>query len=69
MHVVSFHDDTACGRTGQYCYRAILADGLHGAIEILRQIKRLDLGFIGKDNVDVVADEIQEALAVAFDTE
>lgn len=49
--------------------RAILGDGLHGAIEILGQVERLDLRLIGKDNINVVTDKIEEALAVTFDAE
>ena len=46
---------------------AILAKGLQGAVKALREVERLELGFIGKDDIDAVPDEIEEAFAVAFD--
>ena len=66
---VAVDDDATGSRACQYGNRTILGDGLQGAIEILRQVERLDLGFIGKDDVDIVADKFEETVAMTLDAE
>ena len=68
-NVITMGHDTAQGRTGDHGHFTILAQRLQGAVKILRQVERLDFGFIGKDDIDVFADEIEEAFAVALDAE
>ncbi len=65
--LIAMGHDAAQGRAGDHGDFAILAQRLQGAVKILRQVERLDFGFIGKDDIDVVADEIEKAFAVALD--
>ena len=67
--IVAMGHDAAEGRACHNCDFTILAQRLQGAIKILRQVKRLDFSFIGKDDIDVLADEFEKALAVALDAE
>ncbi len=46
------HDDAALFRARQNGDSTVLADCLHGPVEILRLVERLDFGLVGKDDVD-----------------
>ena len=67
QNVIAMGHDTAQGRARNNGDFTILAQRLQGAVKILRQVERLDFGFIGKDDIDVFPDEIEKAFAVALD--
>ena len=67
QNIFAMGHDTAQGRAGDHGDFTILAQRLQGAVKILRQVERLDFGFIGKDDIDVLADEFEKAFAVALD--
>ena len=67
QNVITMGHDTAQGRAGDNGDFTILAQRLQGPVKILRQVERLDFGFIGKDDIDVIPDEFEKAFAVALD--
>ena len=69
MNLVTLHDDAASLRARQRRDGAILAHPLHSLVEMRDLIERGDLPLIGEDDVDVVADELEERVAMAVDAE
>ena len=67
QNILAMGHNTAQGRTGDNGDFTILAQRLQGPVKILRQVERLDFGFIGKDDIDVILDEFEKTLAVALD--
>jgi hypothetical protein len=69
MHLVAFHDDAAGRRAREHRKLAVGPHRLQGLVESLDPVERRDLGLVGEDDIDTGADEIEEALAMAFDAE
>ena len=64
---ISVGHDAAQGRACNNGHFTVLAERLQGTIKVLRAVERLDFGFVGKDNINVIPDELEKAFTMALD--
>ena len=65
-NIASLHDHAALLGTRHDGNGAICGNCFGGRAEILGLVKRLYFGFVGKDDVNIVANEVEEAVTVPF---
>src|SRR5262249_36933549 len=69
MNLIALDDHAARFRARQRRTRTVLARALHRLIEIRDLIERFDLSLIGKEDIDVAANEFKTAFVVTAATE